>query len=44
MSEPEQPAAIEPGVRTDLAGEHDYGGYLALDRLLTSQRPVSVEP
>ena len=34
-------AEIEPGVRTDLAGELDYRGYLALDRLLTSQRPVS---
>jgi tryptophan 2,3-dioxygenase len=30
-----------PGFRTDLAGQLDYGGYLALDRLLTSQRPVS---
>jgi tryptophan 2,3-dioxygenase len=41
MSEQDPPVEIEPGVRTDLAGQLDYGGYLALDRLLTSQRPVS---
>lgn len=41
MSEQDPPAEIEPGVKTDLAGQLDYGGYLALDRLLTSQRPVS---
>jgi tryptophan 2,3-dioxygenase len=41
MSEPDPPVEVEPGVRTDLAGQLDYGGYLALDRLLTSQRPVS---
>jgi tryptophan 2,3-dioxygenase len=37
MSEQDPPV----GFRTDLAGQLDYGGYLALDRLLTSQRPVS---
>ena len=41
MSEQDPPGAVEPGVKTDLAGQLDYGGYLALDRLLTSQRPVS---
>jgi tryptophan 2,3-dioxygenase len=41
MSEPDPQVEVEPGVRTDLAGQLDYGGYLALDRLLTSQRPVS---
>jgi tryptophan 2,3-dioxygenase len=41
VSEPDPPVEVEPGVRTDLAGQLDYGGYLALDRLLTSQRPVS---
>jgi tryptophan 2,3-dioxygenase len=41
MSEQDPPAEIEPGVKTDLAGQLDYGRYLALDRLLTSQRPVS---
>jgi tryptophan 2,3-dioxygenase len=41
MSEQDPPAGIERGVKTDLAGQLDYGGYLALDRLLTSQRPVS---
>ena len=41
MSEQNPPVEVEPGVRTDLAGQLDYGRYLALDRLLTSQRPVS---
>jgi tryptophan 2,3-dioxygenase len=41
MSEQDPPGEIEPGVRTDLAGQLDYGRYLALDRLLDSQRPVS---
>jgi tryptophan 2,3-dioxygenase len=41
MSKQDLPAEVEPGVKTDLAGQLDYGRYLALDRLLTSQRPVS---
>jgi tryptophan 2,3-dioxygenase len=41
MSERDSPGGVEPGVRTDLAGQLDYAGYLALDRLLSSQRPVS---
>ncbi len=32
---------IEEGVTTDLAGEMTYGSYLALDRLLDAQHPVS---
>jgi tryptophan 2,3-dioxygenase len=41
MGERDSPGDVEPGVRTDLAGQLDYAGYLALDRLLSSQRPVS---
>lgn len=36
--------ALEPGVRTELEGELTYGRYLRLDRLLTSQEPVSDSP
>ncbi len=32
---------IEEGVTTDLAGEMTYGSYLALERLLDAQHPVS---
>ena len=32
---------LEPGVKTDLAGQLTYGRYLALDQLLDCQRPVS---
>ena len=32
---------LEPGVTTDLEGQLTYGRYLELDRLLSSQRPVS---
>lgn len=41
MSEPTLDAPLEAGVKTDLAGQLDYGRYLALDRLLDCQRPVS---
>jgi len=41
MSDPEKAANVEPGVKTDLAGQRDYTRYLGLDRLLTSQQPVS---
>jgi tryptophan 2,3-dioxygenase len=41
MTEPEPGTAIEPGVKTDLAGEQDYGRYLNLGRLLSCQRPIS---
>jgi tryptophan 2,3-dioxygenase len=34
-------ADLEPGVKTDLAGQLTYGRYLALDRLLACQHPVS---
>lgn len=32
---------IEQGVRTDFSTGMDYGGYLALDVLLSAQRPIS---
>jgi len=32
---------LEDEVVTDLAGETTYASYLALDRLLDAQRPVS---
>jgi tryptophan 2,3-dioxygenase len=32
---------LEPGVRTDLGGDLDYGGYLHLDQLLSAQHPLS---
>ena len=35
---------LEAGIHTDLAGRMTYGGYLHLDRLLTSQRPLSDPP
>jgi tryptophan 2,3-dioxygenase len=41
MTEHDRPDDLEPGLKTELAGQLDYGGYLALDQLLTSQRPVS---
>ena len=40
MSE-ESDAPLEPGVKTDFAGQLTYGRYLALDQLLDCQRPVS---
>ncbi len=39
MSDP-----LEPGVKTDLAGQLSYGDYLALGRLLDCQHPVSGSP
>jgi tryptophan 2,3-dioxygenase len=33
---------LDPGIVTDLAGKMAYGSYLALDELLSLQRPVSV--
>lgn len=41
MTKPDPSAAAPPGVKTDLAGLLDYGGYLDLERLLSCQRPVS---
>lgn len=41
MIEPERGKELEPGVKTDLAGQLTYGRYLALDRLLACQNPVS---
>lgn len=32
---------IEDGVQTDFSARMDYGGYLALDELLSAQRPLS---
>jgi tryptophan 2,3-dioxygenase len=32
---------VEAGIRTDFRSEMDYGSYLALDRLLSAQHPVS---
>ena len=40
MTEDTEPA-LEPGVRTEFAGQLTYGRYLALDQLLDCQRPVS---
>jgi tryptophan 2,3-dioxygenase len=40
MSDDADPA-LEPGVKTDFAGQLTYGRYLALDQLLDCQRPVS---
>lgn len=33
--------SLESGIVTDLSGKMTYGSYLALDRLLTAQHPVS---
>src|SRR5215213_10498468 len=33
--------AIEDGVQTDFSARMDYGSYLALDELLSAQRPIS---
>jgi len=33
--------SLEPGVRTDLSADLDYGGYLHLDELLSAQHPLS---
>ena len=33
--------AIEDGVQTDFSARMDYGSYLALDTLLSAQRPIS---
>ena len=33
--------AIEDGVQTNFTARMDYGGYLALDELLSAQRPIS---
>ena len=35
------PRTLEPGIRTDLRDTMSYGGYLELDRLLSSQSPRS---
>ncbi len=35
---------LEPGVHTDLAGKLTYSRYLALDELLSAQRPLSNPP
>ena len=37
----ENERALEDGIVTDLTGRMTYGSYLALDQLLTAQRPVS---
>ncbi|MEU4015010.1 tryptophan 2,3-dioxygenase family protein [Microbacterium sp. NPDC028030] len=37
----ENERALESGIVTDLSGRMTYGSYLALDQLLTAQRPVS---
>ncbi|MFJ4255311.1 tryptophan 2,3-dioxygenase [Microbacterium sp. NPDC090003] len=37
----ENTRALEGGIVTDLEGKMTYGSYLALDQLLTAQRPVS---
>src|SRR5947207_7161306 len=35
------PRSLEPGIVTDLRDRLTYGGYLQLDRLLSSQQPLS---
>ena len=40
MTEQTEPA-LEPGIKTEFAGQLTYGRYLALDQLLGCQRPVS---
>ncbi|MBN9612659.1 MAG: tryptophan 2,3-dioxygenase [Actinobacteria bacterium] len=42
MSTHDNTREIEEGVVTDLRGRMTYGGYLALDQLLSAQHPVSV--
>jgi tryptophan 2,3-dioxygenase len=41
MSSDEPPRSLEPGIVTDLRDRLTYGGYLQLDRLLSSQQPLS---
>ncbi|AKS42169.1 tryptophan 2,3-dioxygenase [Wenzhouxiangella marina] len=41
MSESPNQRDLESSIRTDLAGRLDYGGYLALDRILSAQEPLS---
>src|SRR5437763_418232 len=41
MSSDEAPRSLEPGIVTDLRDRLTYGGYLQLDRLLSSQQPLS---
>ena len=38
---PKNTRKIEPGIETDFSDKMSYGGYLALDTLLSAQRPVS---
>ena len=40
-SSDQPPWSLEPGIHTDLRDRLTYGGYLQLDRLLSSQQPLS---
>ncbi len=44
MSSQQPHRELEPGIRTDLAHRMTYSGYLQLDRLLSSQHPLSNPP
>jgi tryptophan 2,3-dioxygenase len=44
MTPPPNRRDLEPGIRTDLADEMDYQGYLGLDRVLDAQHPMSDPP
>ncbi|MGA7204881.1 MAG: tryptophan 2,3-dioxygenase family protein [Specibacter sp.] len=41
MGMPKNTRKIESGIETDFSDKMSYGGYLALDTLLSAQRPVS---
>src|SRR2546423_14342345 len=40
-SSDQSPRSLEPGIVTDLRDRLTYGGYLQLDRLLSSQQPLT---
>ena len=44
MNETPNERGLEAGIRTDLRGRLDYGQYLALDRILDAQVPLSSPP
>ncbi len=44
MSNETNKRELEAGIETDLANRTSYGGYLALDRLLSAQMPLSQPP
>jgi tryptophan 2,3-dioxygenase len=44
MTPPDNRRELEPGIRTDLADQMDYQGYLGLDKVLNAQYPLSDPP